>query len=107
MMKINKAVSFLLVIVLILSLCACGGSKKPHGKYEAYYDGMWLGSMEFSGNHVIDKILGDDDSSTATFEVDGDKVFVHYDDGSTSWFIYDSKNETLDFEGRGSIVYEK
>ena len=73
----KKVLALMLVMVLVLSLAACGEDIAPKGKY-------WQGSgsvlsWEFNGNELTQTIYNLDDTvhsvTTEIFSMDGNKIY--------------------------------
>ncbi len=94
----KKAISLLLALIMVLSLVACGSTKKPRGVYASCVDlgSGWydLGARyEIKGNKVIyTNIDGIKVERKITY--DGDIISIEEETGHSD-YKYDSENDVL------------
>ena len=106
----KKAIAVLLLVFLTLSLCACGGSPGPKGKYTCLYEGVLPISLEFDGDKVTQRVgegyVGEQ-VSYGTFTLDGNKVLCTYPSGNSDTYIYDEAKDSLSWEGSDTLVFTR
>ena len=105
----KKIVSVLLILVVVFSLCACGGAKAPKGTYTGRYsDGDVLSVITINSDGTFTEEF-EDEHWYGTWEMDqNNRVTCTYgDDGSTDSYVWDPKTDTLDWLGEGRVIYSK
>ena len=107
----KKTITFLLALVMMLSLAACGGGDKPKGTYTAYVAEIPFAQLSFSGNKVEYKTLGlteaNGEITKGTFTMDGTTVNISYENGNSDTFVYDKDKDSLDYFGMGLMTFTK
>lgn len=92
----KRTIALLLIIVLCLSLCACG-RKGPKGSYSAYIAGQKFATITFKGDKVLYE--GSSRETEGTFVMDGNTVNISYENGNSDQLEYDAKEDTLTYMG--------
>lgn len=77
----------LVVLLLCLTLCACG-AKKPKGTYDS-----GLGKLVFSGKEVTYSVFGV--GETGTYEMKEGQVIITFEDNTQMIFDYNEDSDTL------------
>ena len=96
----KKAIIIIMALLMVPSLVACGGAKKPQGMYAVCvkFDDKWLdlgGRTEIKGNKaIVLDAKGRENEGKVIY--DGDIIRIELEDGTTSGvYKYDSENDLL------------
>ena len=96
----KRLIALFLVLVICLSLCACGG--KLEGTYQ---DNLGFSTITFEGDTIEYISLASDGVKTGTYVIEDDKIIVNYDNGQSDTFEYDEETGTFSF--CGILIYRK
>lgn len=98
----KKLVAVLLVVVMLLSLCACGADT---GEVNAALQGTWRGvtgavttQYKFGDGKFESSVVAAGISmggNAGTYEITGSKIMLRFNDGRTDKIPYKFKNGTL------------
>lgn len=105
----KKFIAIVLVLIIVLSLAACGGPKKPSG---TYVDATGLNAIKytFKGSKVttVATILGFSKETEGTFTVPEEgKVVITFSDGTNQTLNYNSGTDSFQLLGKDYLIKQK